>query len=86
MEWNQTSKQIDLLIRAESIKEDLKELWFMPDDFEFHLLVKLNIQEFNFDEEHIRQVCYDRFYDDYVNFGYEKDEIYEIWERPLKKV
>ena len=82
---NNTSKQIDLLIRAENIKEDLKELWFMPDDFEVPFVGQTEYPPINFDEEHLRQVCYDTFYNDYVNFGYEKDEVYEIWERPKKK-
>ena len=89
--WNQwdlirnTSKTIDLLIRAENIKEDLKELWFMPDDFEIPFIGKTDFPKVNFNEEHLRQICYDRFYNDYIKFGYEKDEVYEMWERPLKK-
>lgn len=86
--WNgikNVGPQIDLLIRAESIKEDLKELWFMPDDFEIPFIGKSAFPRVSFDEEHLRQVCYDRFYDDYVNFGYEKDEVYDMWEKPRKK-
>ena len=89
--WNQwdlinnTSKTIDLLIRAENIKEDLKELWFMPDDFEVPFLGKTDYPTINFDENHLRQVCVERFSNDYIKFGYEKDEVYEIWERPKKK-
>ena len=89
--WNQwdlinnTSKTIDLLIRAENIKEDLKELWFMPDDFEVPFLGKTDYPTINFDENHLRQVCVERFSNDYIKFGYEKDEVYEIWESPKKK-
>ena len=52
--WNQwdlinnTSKQIDLLIRAENIKEDLKELWFMPDDFEVPFIGQTEYPPINF--------------------------------------
>jgi hypothetical protein len=82
---NNTSKQIDLLIRAENIKEDLKELWFMPDDFQVPFVGKTEYPPINFDETHLRQVCWERFNNDYIKFGYKKDEIYDFWEKPLKK-
>ena len=81
---NNTSKQIDLLIRAENIKEDLKELWFMPDDFEVPFVGKTQYPPIEFDEKHLRQVCWERFNSDYIKFGYEKDEVYKMWEKPLK--
>ena len=82
---NNTSKQIDLLIRAENIKEDLKELWFIPEDVEVPYIGKSKYPNIPFDEEHLRQVCYDRFLDDYKNFGYDKDEVHQQWE-PIFKV
>ena len=81
---NNTSKQIDLLIRAENIEEDLKELWFMPDDFEVPFVGKTEYPPIEFDEKHLRQVCWERFNNDYIKFGYEKDEVYKMWEKPLK--
>ena len=56
----------------------------MPDDFEIPFIGQTEFPRVSFDEEHLRQVCYDRFYNDYVNFGYEKDEVYDIWEKPKK--
>ena len=79
---NNTSKQIDFLIRAENLEVSLKQLWFIPEDVVVPTVGKTYTPPIPFDEEHLRQVCYDRFLDDYINFGYMKDEKHYQWEPP----
>ena len=66
------------------VVDEGKELWFMPDDFEVPFVGKTEYPPIEFDEKHLRQVCWERFNNDYIKFGYEKDEVYKMWEKPLK--
>ena len=79
---NNTSKKIDFLVRAENLEVSLKKLWFIPEDVVVPTVGKTFTPPIPFDEEHLRQVCYDRFFDDYKNFGYDKDEKHYQWEPP----
>ena len=78
---NNTSKQIDFVIRAENIEASLKHLSFIPDNIEVPCIGKTDLPPISFSEEHLRQICYDRFFNDYIKFGYGKDDIHRQWEQ-----
>ena len=78
---NNTSRQIDFVIRAENIEASLKHLPFIPDDVEVPCIGKTDLPPISFSEEHLRQICYDRFFYDYIKFGYGKDDVHRRWEQ-----
>ena len=78
---NNTSKQIDFVIRAENIEASLKHLSFIPDNIEVPCIGKTDLPPISFSEEHLRQICYDRFFNDYIKFGYGKDDTHRRWEQ-----
>ena len=45
------------------------------------VLLLCAMQKISFSEEHLRQICYDRFFNDYIKFGYGKDDTHRRWEQ-----
>lgn len=80
---NTTNKRIDYVIGAESIKHDISQLPFMKGiDFEVPIIGATQL-EYNvtFSESELRNLCYDKFKADYIQFGYEKYEVIDLWDR-----
>lgn len=90
--WNlvrNTNERIDHVIAAETIEEDLRELWFMPKDFKVPNIGKTTLPHgyLSVDEEiELRELCFKRFNNDYINFGYEKFEHIKKWDTIFPRI
>jgi hypothetical protein len=84
--WNlirNTNKRIDFVIGAETLKIDLLTLPFMKsvtltDVPSIGKTILPANRIFNKDE--LRNLCYTKFKDDYIQFGYDKYEVIDMWE------
>jgi hypothetical protein len=78
-----TNPRIDYIIRAESLVDDIRKLPFMPDDYELDVSSDGRTRPLlgiDWDEQELRDVVYDLFRVDYDNFGYGKNDVFNLWD------
>ena len=77
-----TNPRIDYIIHAETLVSDVRNLPFMPDNYELDVK-SLGITSappgYLWDDQQLRNAVYERFEIDYYYFGYGKDDVIDIW-------
>jgi len=88
-----TNKRVDYLLRAESLFEDLTTLPFIPNNIQLKKIGQTRVPTYPlFDEQKLRDLCFERFQMDYSTFGYEKDDYFSNWDTnkkhpfPIRKI